>query len=162
MNKNAFITGGSRGIGKAIVYELSNRGYNICFTYLSNKELSDIIINDLKVMYPKQLFLAVQCDVSNHTSCQDAISIAYMFFNNKIDILINNAGIIRDSMLYILNKSDWDEVINTNINGLYNMTHSLVFDMIKKRQGVIINISSVAGIYGNVGQTNYSLSLIHI
>lgn len=111
MNKNAFITGGSRGIGKAIVYELSNRGYNICFTYLSNKELSDIIINDLKVMYPKQLFLAVQCDVSNHTSCQDAISIAYMFFNNKIDILINNAGIIRDSMLYILNKSDWDEVI---------------------------------------------------
>lgn len=139
MNKNAFITGGSRGIGKAIVYELSNRGYNICFTYLSNKELSDIIINDLKVMYPKQLFLAVQCDVSNHTSCQDAISIAYMFFNNKIDILINNAGIIRDSMLYILNKSDWDEVINTNINGLYNMTHSLVFDMIKKRQGVIIS-----------------------
>lgn len=133
MNKNAFITGGSRGIGKAIVYELSNRGYNICFTYLSNKELSDIIINDLKVMYPKQLFLAVQCDVSNHTSCQDAISIAYMFFNNKIDILINNAGIIRDSMLYILNKSDWDEVINTNINGLYNMTHSLVFDMIKKK-----------------------------
>lgn len=135
MNKNAFITGGSRGIGKAIVYELSNRGYNICFTYLSNKELSDIIINDLKVMYPKQLFLAVQCDVSNHTSCQDAISIAYMFFNNKIDILINNAGIIRDSMLYILNKSDWDEVINTNINGLYNMTHSLVFDMIKKDKG---------------------------
>lgn len=135
MNKNAFITGGSRGIGKAIVYELSNRGYNICFIYLSNKELSDIIINDLKVMYPKQLFLAVQCDVSNHTSCQDAISIAYMFFNNKIDILINNAGIIRDSMLYILNKSDWDEVINTNINGLYNMTHSLVFDMIKKDKG---------------------------
>ena len=145
MNKNAFITGGSRGIGKAIVYELSNRGYNICFTYLSNKELSDIIINDLKVMYPKQLFLAVQCDVSNHTSCQDAISIAYMFFNNKIDILINNAGIIRDSMLYILNKSDWDEVINTNINGLYNMTHSLVFDMIKKRQGVIININFIIG-----------------
>lgn len=158
MNKNVFITGGSRGIGKAIVYELSNKGYNVCFTYLSNKELSDNIICDLKVIYPKQLFIAVQCDVSDYKSCRNAISTAYTFFNDEIDILINNAGIIKDSMLYMLNKSDWDDVINTNINSLYNMTHSLIFDLIKKRRGIIINISSVAGIYGNVGQTNYSTS----
>lgn len=156
MRENVFITGGSRGIGKAIVYELSRRGYSICFTFLSNQQISENIVEQLKIMYPTQKFLAIQCDVSDCNSCKEAISQANMFFNNEIDILINNAGIIKDSMLFMLSKENWDTVINTNINSLYNIVHPLIFDFIKRKKGVIINMSSVAGIYGNIGQSNYS------
>lgn len=156
MNENVFITGGSRGIGRAIVEELSDRGYNVCFTYLSNQQLAEKTVKYLKATYPQQDFLAVQCDVSDYQSCTNAIAQANIFFNQRIDILINNAGIIKDSMLFMLSKENWDIVINTNINSLYNVTHPLIYDFIKKKKGIIINISSVAGIYGNIGQTNYS------
>lgn len=155
-NKNVFITGGSRGIGKATVYELSQRGCNICFTYLKNEQLANNTINTLISQFPNQKFKAIKCDVSNYDSCQKAIKIVQEFFEDCIDILINNAGIINDSVLYMMSSEKWEEVINTNINSLYNITQPLIFDFLKKKNGVIVNVSSVAGVYGNIGQTNYS------
>jgi len=156
--KLVFITGGSRGIGRAIVLKMAFLGYNVAFSFNKNEELSRKLCRTLEEKYPSQCFLAIKCDVRICDETDSVISQIYKHFNSEIDVLVNNAGIIKDNMLYMMNFEDWNDVINTNINSLYCSTHKVVFDFIKRKSGVIINISSVSGIYGNAGQVNYSAS----
>ncbi len=155
MSKVALITGGTRGIGKQIALTLSQIGYNIVLNYRNeNTELtelkSEIEKNNVKC-------LTVKGDVSNFCDCENFVKEAINEFGN-IDVLINNAGITRDMLLARMKKEDFEDVIDVNLIGTFNVTKNVIAYMMKARHGRIINISSVVGISGNAGQTNYSAS----
>lgn len=155
MSKVALITGGTRGIGKQIALTLSQIGYNIVLNYRNeNTELielkSEIEKNNVKC-------LTVKGDVSNFCDCEKFVKEAINEFGN-IDVLINNAGITRDMLLARMKKEDFEDVIDVNLIGTFNVTKNVITYMMKARHGRIINISSVVGISGNAGQTNYSAS----
>jgi len=155
MSKVALITGGTRGIGKQIALTLSKEGYDIAINYRSENEdlkntIKDIEENNVKC-------LSVQGDVSKFEDCERFVSEIIKEFG-KIDVLVNNAGITRDKLLMRMKEEDFNQVVNTNLIGTFNVTKNVVSHMIKARFGKIINISSVVGISGNIGQTNYAAS----
>lgn len=153
--KNALVTGGSRGIGKAIALELARGGVNVALTYISNMDSAKEVIGEVESYGVKGL--AIKADVSNEEEVNSMIEIV----NNEmggIDILVNNAGITKDNLLIRMKTDDWDDVINTNLRGVYLCTKAVVRGMMKKRYGKIVNIASVVGISGNAGQGNYSAS----
>lgn len=154
-NKVALITGASRGIGRAIALELSKKGLKIAFNYLKNTEkaleLKKIIEDNDGEAF------AVQADISNFDETKKMINKVLEKYET-IDILINNAGKNIDNPLLKMPLDDWQEVINTNLNGLFNVTRNCIFTMMKNKTGRIINISSISGIQGLPGQTNYSAS----
>ncbi len=155
MSKVAFITGGTKGIGKQIALTLAKEGYDIAVNYrIANKDLEDtktkIEENDVK-------YLAVQGDVSNYEDCEKCVKKIIENYG-KIDVLVNNAGITKDSLLLRMKKEDFKEVVDVNLNGTFNVTKNVIPFMMKAHSGRIINISSVVGISGNAGQTNYSAS----
>lgn len=155
MNKVALITGATRGIGKQIAIKLAEEGYNIAINYRKeNKELAsvktEIEKNNVKC-------LAVQGDVSNFEDTKRFVDEVISEFGT-IDVLVNNAGITKDMLILRMQKEDFESVINVNLTGTFNVTKNVVPYMMKKRCGRIINISSVVGISGNAGQTNYSAS----
>lgn len=155
MNKTAFITGGTRGIGKEIAKTLAKDGYDIAINYRTdNDELkntkNEIESNNVKC-------LAVQGDVSNFEDCQRCVNEIIETFG-KIDVLVNNAGITKDTLLMRMKKEDFESVIDVNLVGTFNVTKNVISHMIKAHSGRIINISSVVGVSGNAGQTNYSAS----
>lgn len=153
--KNALVTGGSRGIGKAIALELARGGVNVALTYISNMDSAKEVIGEVESYGVKGL--AIKADVSNEEEVNSMIEIV----NNEmggIDILVNNAGITKDNLLIRMKTEDWDDVINTNLRGVYLCTKAVVRGMMKKRYGKIVNIASVVGISGNAGQGNYSAS----
>ncbi|MCI8353015.1 MAG: 3-oxoacyl-[acyl-carrier-protein] reductase [Clostridia bacterium] len=155
MNKVALITGGARGIGKSIAITLAENGYDIAINYRTeNEELK----NTKKEIEEKGVkCLAVKGDVSNFEACQEFIKEIIEEYG-KIDVLVNNAGITKDTLLMRMKKEDFTEVIDINLVGTFNVTKNVISHMIKARSGKIINISSVVGIAGNAGQTNYSAS----
>lgn len=155
IEKNALITGGSRGIGRAIALELAKEGANIAITYINNEGRAKEVIDEVEEYGVKGI--AVKADVSSEEEVNNMIKIV----NNEIggiDILVNNAGITKDNLLIRMNSKDWDDVINTNLRGVYLCTKAVARGMMKKRYGKIINIASVVGISGNAGQGNYSAS----
>lgn len=155
MNKVAFITGATRGIGKQIALTFAQNGYNIAINYRTeNDELKntkkEIEENNVKC-------LAVQGDVSKFDDCERFVKEIIAEYG-KIDVLVNNAGITKDTLLMRMKKEEFESVIDVNLGGTFNVTKNVISHMIKARSGRIINISSVVGVSGNAGQTNYSAS----
>ena len=141
------ITGGTRGIGRAIAESFRNAGAVVYITG-TNRERTESVAKELGVN-------GVKMDVSDREEVKNVVN-EIVEKEGRIDVLVNNAGITRDTLFVRMKDEDWDAVINTNLNGVYNVTRAVVPVMVKKRKGVIINISSVVGFTGNVGQVNYS------
>ena len=154
-SKVAIITGGSRGIGKSICETFAQNGCNVAFTYNKSKEIAENLSKDLNKLGIKSK--AYKSDASNF---DDATKLVEDVLNDfeKIDILVNNAGIKKDNLLMRMEKSDFDSVINTNLSSVFNLTKASIKTFLKQRNGSIINISSVVGVKGNAGQSNYSAS----
>ncbi|RBP62628.1 3-oxoacyl-[acyl-carrier-protein] reductase [Alkalibaculum bacchi] len=153
--KTALITGGSRGIGRAIAKKLSSLGCNIVINYNSNAAPAEELINELKVEGKEGL--ALQGDVSNFENAKNIVDTTVKTYGS-IDILINNAGITRDNLLLRMSEEDFDQVISTNLKGAFNCTKHASKYMLKKKKGRIISIASVIGLVGNAGQANYAAS----
>ena len=153
--KIAVVTGGSRGIGKAIVRELAARGARVVFTYLQNAAEAHKL--EEQVAEAGGEALSRKLDIGNFEDAKLFIQDVIREFDT-IDILVNNAGVTRDCTLLKMGLQDWEQVINTNLNGVFNLTRQCIFTMLKNRSGRIINLSSTSGIQGLPGQTNYSAS----
>ena len=153
--KVALVTGATRGIGKAIALELADNGYDIVLNY---RNANDELKQTQKEIEEKNVncFL-VYGDISKFEDCENIAKQANDEFG-RIDVLVNNAGITRDGLIMRMKKEDFESVIDTNLTGTFNMTRNVVPFMIKQKNGRIINLSSVVGITGNAGQTNYSAS----
>lgn len=155
MDKCALITGATRGIGKQIAITLAKQGYNIALNYRKvNEELENTKKEIEKIGVQ---ILAVKGDVANFEDCENFVKQVIERFG-QIDVLVNNAGITKDMLLMRMKKEDFEQVIDTNLVGTFNVTKNVVPYMMKARSGRIINISSIVGISGNAGQTNYSAS----
>lgn len=153
--KTAIITGGSRGIGKAIVEIFVKHGANVAFTYSSSSDAAKAIENKLSTNSVK--VKSYKSDASNFEEAQVlAASVLEEF--GSIDILINNAGITKDNLLMRMSEEDFDRVIQVNLKSVFNMTKAVQRTMLKQRKGSIINMSSVIGVKGNAGQSNYAAS----
>ena len=153
--KTAIITGASRGIGKGIAKEFALNGANVAFTFSKSIELAKDIEKDLKDLGVKAI--GYQSDAANY---EDSLNLVEKISNDfdSIDILVNNAGITRDNLLMRMQEDDFNQVIKVNLNSVFNMTKAVQKTMLKQRSGSIINMSSVVGIKGNAGQSNYSAS----
>ena len=155
MDKVAMITGATRGIGKQIALTLANESYNIVLNYRTENDELKQLKNEIESKKVK--CLTVQGDVTNFEDCKQMIESAIKEFG-KVDVLVNNAGITKDMLLARMKEEDFKQVIDVNLVGTFNMTKNVISYMMKARNGKIINISSVVGIEGNAGQTNYSAS----
>ena len=155
MNKVALITGATRGIGKQIALTLSKEGYNIVLNYRKENEELESLIKEIENSGVE--CLAVKGDVSIFDDCKNFVNEAIEKFE-KIDVLVNNAGITKDMLLARMSKEDFTQVIDVNLVVTFNVTKNVISYMMKARSGRIINISSVVGVSGNAGQTNYSAS----
>ena len=151
--KLALITGGSRGIGKAIALELAKAGYDIVINYAGNIEAAQKTVEEIKNLNVSAE--AYKFDVSNQPEVDENIAKIIEKYG-RIDVLINNAGITRDDLFIRMTEEKWNAVINTNLNSAFYVTKPVVKLMMKQRFGSIVNTTSVVGVYGNVGQANYS------
>ena len=154
-NKTAIVTGGSKGIGKGIVEKLAESGCNVAFTYLSSEE-SATEIEKLSDKYSVKI-KKYQSDASDFDQSTELIENILDDFDSY-DILINNAGITKDNLLLRMDEDSWKKVIDINLNSCFNLTKCAIREFMKKKEGVIINISSIVGVKGNAGQSNYSAS----
>ena len=154
-SKVAIITGGSRGIGKSICETFAQNGCNVAFSYNNSKESAESLAKELNGYGIKAK--AYKSDASNFDDATKLVEDVLDDFG-KIDILVNNAGIKKDNLLMRMEKSDFDSVINTNLSSVFNLTKASIKTFLKQRNGSIINISSVVGVKGNAGQSNYSAS----
>ena len=154
-SKVAIVTGGSRGIGKAICQTFAENGCDVAFTYNNSKESAENLAKDLK-----NIGINAKAYKSDASSFEDATQLVEDVINDfgKIDILVNNAGIKKDNLLMRMDKEDFDSVINTNLSSVFNLTKASIRTFLKQRTGSIISISSVVGVKGNAGQSNYSAS----
>ena len=155
MNKVALITGGTRGIGKEIAYTLAEENYDIIINYRTENE--ELMKLKKEIEQKRVRCLLLKGDVSNFEDCKKLVEEAINRMNH-IDFLVNNAGITKDMLLMRMKPEDFNEVINVNLIGTFNMTKNVINYMMKERKGRIINVSSVVGISGNAGQTNYAAS----
>jgi 3-oxoacyl-[acyl-carrier protein] reductase len=153
--KSAIVTGGSRGIGRAIVKELARRGASVAFSYTKNQELADKLLAEIAAEGGKAM--AFQADVIDGKAAEKMVQDVKAAFGS-VDYVVNNAGITRDNLLMRMSEADWDAVIDTNLKGVFNITKPAVALMIRQRKGSILNISSISGVVGMAGQTNYSAS----
>lgn len=151
--KTAVVTGASRGIGKTIAIALAKAGANVVINYRSDSPRVQELIDEIKQASGSAI--AVQADVSDFNDANKLVKAAVESFGS-IDILVNNAGITKDNLLMRMSEEDFDSVINTNLKGVFNCTKHASTIMLKQRSGKIINISSVVGIAGNIGQANYA------
>ena len=154
-NKVALVTGGTRGIGKAIVLALAEAGADVAFTYRSSKESADVIVAELRAKGRRAA--GYQSDAADFAQANDIVQKVIQEFG-RIDILVNNAGITKDGLLMRMSENDWDAVIDTNLKSVFNFTKAVCRQMMSQQAGKIINISSVVGIIGNAGQANYVAS----
>ena len=155
-NKVALITGGSRGIGEKIAERFAQAGYNLIINYVSNIENVEELETKIKGNANIEI-LFIQSDVTSFESCENMVNEAIKKFGH-IDVLVNNAGITKDTLLMRMKEEDFDKVINVNLKGTYNVTKNVIPYMMKQKYGKIINISSVVGVSGNAGQANYAAS----
>jgi 3-oxoacyl-[acyl-carrier protein] reductase len=154
-NKVAVVTGGSRGIGRAVALELAARGASVVVNYNSSPQAADDVVKQIEEAGGKAV--AFQADVSDFKQAEGLIKFAVETFG-ELTILVNNAGITRDTLIMMMSETDWDAVIATNLKSTFNCSKAAVKLMLRKRTGRIINIASVAGQMGNAGQVNYSAS----
>jgi 3-oxoacyl-[acyl-carrier protein] reductase len=155
VGKTAIVTGGSRGIGKATALKLAELGANVVINYTSSSERADAVVEEIKKTGRESF--AIKTDVSKFEEVQSFIKKVEERFST-IDILVNNAGVTRDNLLIRMKEEEWDQVILTNLKGTYNCTKAVIRKMLRQRNGKIVNIASVAGVIGNVGQANYAAS----
>ena len=155
MAKVALITGATRGIGKAIAIRLANAGFDIALNY--RKENDELINTKSEIEKTGVNCLPVQGDVSSFEDCERIAKEIFDKFG-EIDVLVNNAGITKDMLLMRMKPEDFSSVVDVNLIGTFNMTRNVVPYMVKAKSGRVVNISSVVGIEGNAGQTNYSAS----
>lgn len=155
MSKVALITGATRGIGKQIAITLAKEGYDIAINYRTEND--DLKSTKEEVEKNNVKCLAVKGDVAVFEDCEKFVEDVIKEFGS-IDVLVNNAGITRDTLLMRMKKEDFESVIDTNLVGTFNVTKNVISHMLKARSGRIINISSVVGVSGNAGQTNYAAS----
>ncbi|MCL2159933.1 MAG: 3-oxoacyl-[acyl-carrier-protein] reductase [Oscillospiraceae bacterium] len=153
--KTALITGASGGIGACIAKTLASEGYNIVFTYNKSKDKAEAVADECRSKGAEVLCL--QSEASSYASCEEVVKKTIEAFGG-IYALVNNAGIISDALLLRMSEEQFDMVINTNLKSVFNMSKHIVSNMLKAKEGRIVSISSVAGIYGNAGQTNYAAS----
>lgn len=153
--KSAIVTGGTRGIGRAIAELLAQRGANVMIAARSNEQAHTAA--DEIASATGQRVIPIVVDVSSFESAKLMVDAAIKEFE-RVDILINNAGVTRDTLIMRMEEADWDFVMDINLKGTFNCSKAVVRQMVKQRFGRIINISSVAGLMGNAGQTNYSAS----
>jgi len=153
--KYALVTGAAKGIGRASALELAKRGVSVVVNYHSSKDAADNTVREIK-SYGVDSF-SVKADVGNLNQVNNMIDKTTDRFG-QIDILVNNAGIIDDGLLLRMSDVSWERVINTNLNGTFYCSRSVIRSMVRTRWGRIINIGSVVGLRGNVGQTNYTAS----
>jgi len=153
--KVAVVTGGGRGIGRGIAIELGKRGAKVIVNYNSNADTANEVVG--LIQQAGSDALAVQADVSQYAAAQGLIKAA-TDFGGRLDILVNNAGTTRDMLLAMMPESDWDLVITTNLKSAYNCSKAALRPMIRQKYGRMVNISSISGLAGNGGQTNYSAS----
>lgn len=154
-NKVALITGASRGIGYGIAKEFAAQGAHIAFTYLSSEEKARALENELQESGVKAK--GYRSDAADFAQAESLINQVVADFG-QLDVLVNNAGITRDTLILRMTESQWDEVMNTNLKSVFNLTKHAVKVMMKARKGSIINMSSIVGRQGNAGQSNYAAS----
>ncbi|KTT83239.1 3-ketoacyl-ACP reductase [Mammaliicoccus sciuri] len=152
MTKTAIVTGASRGIGRKIALELGKEGYNVVVNYAGNKEKAEEVVSEIKSFGVESF--AFQANVSEQDEVKAMIKETTSQFGT-IDVLVNNAGITRDNLLMRMKQDEWDDVINTNLKGVFNCVQAVTRPMLKQKSGRIINLSSVVGSLGNAGQVNY-------
>lgn len=150
--KCAVVTGASRGIGRAIALELASQGAQIVVNYSGSEQRAQQVVEEIQALGGQAI--AVQANVADTESVQQLMKTAIDTFGS-IDILVNNAGITRDNLLMRMKDDEWDDVINTNLKGVFLCTKAVTRQMMKQRAGRIINISSIVGVAGNPGQANY-------
>lgn len=155
LNKKAIVTGGTRGIGKAIVKELVQNGCNVVFTYHSSDEIAKKIEEEFSTESVK--VYGIKADASSFSQAEEVIKFALEKFGS-IDILVNNAGITKDNLLLRMTEQDFDSVVNANLKSVFNYTKAVLKIFLNQKFGKIVNISSVVGIIGNPGQANYVAS----
>ena len=154
-DKVALITGGSRGIGEAIAKRYAEQGASVAFTYRSSEEAAKKIEAELQAMGVKAK--GYKSDASSYEQAEALVKEVLEEFG-QVDILINNAGITRDNLMLRMSEEHWDQVIETNLKSVFNLTKQIIRPMMKNRSGSIINMSSVVGVFGNAGQANYAAS----
>lgn len=154
-DRSALVTGGSRGIGRAIVEALAESGARVAFTYRSRSPEADELCASLGAAGRE--VRAIRSDVSDPTAAQEVVDEVISEYGS-LDVLVNNAGVTRDGLMLRMSEEDWDVVIDTNLKGAYNFCKAAYRSMMRQRKGRIVNISSVVGVTGNAGQANYAAS----
>jgi len=153
--KIAIVTGAARGIGEAIALKLASQGANIAFTFLSSEEKARALEQKLIALGVKAK--AYKSNAGSYEECEQLVN-AVLKEYGTVDVCINNAGISKDSLLLRLTPDQWDEVMNTNLKSVFNMTKQVIRPMLKAKKGSIVNMSSIIGIRGNAGQSSYAAS----
>lgn len=151
--KAALVTGASRGIGREIALELARAGADVAVNYSGSEAKANEVVEEIKALGRKAV--AIQCNVADSDSVAEMVKQTTEAFG-KVDILINNAGITRDNLLMRMKEQEWDDVINTNLKGVFLCTKAVTRTMMKQRSGRIINVASIVGVSGNPGQANYT------
>ena len=154
-DRTAIVTGAARGIGRAISLELARQGCNIAFNFSQSAEQADSLSSELVSLGRK--VRSYRVDVAKYQEAESMVAQVKEEFG-RIDYLVNNAGIIRDKLILRMSEGDWDQVLDTNLKGAFNFCKAVTGVMIKARSGSILNISSISGVVGMAGQTNYSAS----
>jgi len=149
------VTGGSRGIGRAIVQQLAADGYDVAFCYRQSSGAAEEVARQVQE-HGRRVFQQA-CDVADFSAVQHCLQEAEQALG-PLSVIVNAAGIIRDSPLVLMDEEAWHAVIATNLTGTFNVCRNVIFNFMKRKSGCIVNLSSVAGVYGNPGQTNYSAS----
>ena len=154
--RSAIVTGGTRGIGKAIVLELARRGANVAFNYSKSADEAEKVKAEVEGLGVKAL--SAQCDVANTAAAAEFVGQVKEAFGT-VDFLVNNAGIARDQLILRMKEEDWDAVIDTNLKGAWNFSKAVLRPMMRNENGgSIVNMSSISGVVGMLGQSNYSAS----
>lgn len=153
--KTVIVTGGSRGIGRAIALDFAKSGANVVVNYNSSASKAEEVVAEIESLGGKGL--AVQCNVSSQEDVDRLLKASVDTFGG-VDILVNNAGITKDTLILRMKEEDWDSVLDTNLKGTFMTTKVIGKYMLKKKQGRIVNITSVVGVMGNAGQSNYAAS----
>ncbi|WP_416471461.1 3-oxoacyl-[acyl-carrier-protein] reductase [Staphylococcus aureus] len=152
MTKSALVTGASRGIGRSIALQLAEEGYNVAVNYAGSKEKAEAVVEEIKAKGVDSF--AIQANVADADEVKAMIKEVVSQFGS-LDVLVNNAGITRDNLLMRMKEQEWDDVIDTNLKGVFNCIQKATPQMLRQRSGAIINLSSVVGVVGNPGQANY-------
>lgn len=153
--KNVLVTGGTRGIGRAIVERFASEGANVAFTYRSSSEEADALVKELEAAGHSAK--AFQADAADFGAAEAAVNDVISEWGS-IDVIVNNAGVTRDNLMLRMSEEDFDAVVGTNLKSVFNYSKAAYRQMMRQRNGRIVNLSSIVGVMGNAGQTNYAAS----